>query len=40
VATCFFGFKNGELIRKLEKRGKIIGLGKFNKVEEQDRELN
>ena len=40
VATCFFGFKNGDLIRKLEKRGKIIGLGKFNKVEEQDRELN
>lgn len=40
VAIMKFGYRNGELIRKLKKRGLLIGQGKFAKVEEADDQLN
>lgn len=40
VASIYFGFKNGELIRTLKQRGANIGSGAFEKVQPQDDLLN
>jgi len=40
VALMKFGYRNGELIRKMKVRGALIGTGKFAKVEEMDDQLN
>lgn len=40
VATVTFGYKNGELIRKMKERGALIGAGSFNLVPEKDDYLN
>lgn len=40
IATITFGYKNGELIRALQKRGLLIGYGQFHKVREVDDLIN
>lgn len=40
VASITFGYKNGDLIRQLKKRGALIGAGEFAKVTEIDAALN
>jgi len=40
IATIFFGYKNGELIRTLKERGQIIFDEKVNKIEKIEFKIN
>ena len=39
VACTSFGYKNGEILRILEERGKFLGLGKFKEAQELDTKI-
>ena len=40
VASIYYGYKNGDLIRALKARGAVIGAGNFHLIHEKDDLIN